>query len=415
MRLLLVTDAYPPLIGGANRSAQLLAKGMTDRGHVVSVATAWQAGLPSIEEDGRIKIHRVRDLTSRIPWISADPYVHIPPPFPDPEAVWRFKRIVRSFRPDIVHSYGWLSYSCAAALLGSHVPLLLSARDYGNVCAVRTLMHNGSICEGPQLGKCLSCSTRFYGAPKGVVAVAGVFTGRALLRRKTRRLHSVSGYVQQVMHRHLVGSRSKIAEVVIPNFRPEAEPAPPDQSILNCLPSQPFILYVGAFRQVKGIDLLLSAYARLTDRPPMVLVGTRAPDSPSSYPNEVTVLFDVPRDTVMAIWDRALYGVAPSRWPEPLGNVVHEGMSRGKAIIGTRPGGHEDMIANEKTGLLVPAGDEDALVAAMQRLINDPADAIAMGKNAFVRSRLFTSDIVMSQYEELYETTKRRQTHEFPR
>ena len=64
-----------------------------------------------------------------------------------------------------------------------------------------------------------------------------------------------------------------------------------------------------------------------------------------------------------------MFGVAPSLWPEPFGSVVHEGMSRGRALIGTTPGGHADMIEHGVTGLLVPAGDAAALREAMRSLI----------------------------------------------
>ena len=93
----------------------------------------------------------------------------------------------------------------------------------------------------------------------------------------------------------------------------------------------------------------------------MVLAGPLAPDTPESFPDGVTVLTSVPHPTVMAMWDRALFGVFPTKWPEALGNVVHEAMSRGRAVIGTRPGGHEDMIEDGETGLLVEAGNVEAL------------------------------------------------------
>ena len=75
----------------------------------------------------------------------------------------------------------------------------------------------------------------------------------------------------------------------------------------------------------------------------------------------------------MAMWERALFGVFPSKWPEPLATVVHEAMSNGRPVIGTTPGGHEDMIDDGETGFLVPGGDPDALAAAMARLIDDAA------------------------------------------
>ena len=105
-RVLLVTDAFAPMIGGADRAVGSVATELAARGHAVAVAAAWQPGLAAREMRDGIAVHRLRDLTSRIPWISADPYRHVPPPFPDPEAVVRFRRLIARFRPDLVHSYG---------------------------------------------------------------------------------------------------------------------------------------------------------------------------------------------------------------------------------------------------------------------------------------------------------------------
>ncbi len=68
----------------------------------------------------------------------------------------------------------------------------------------------------------------------------------------------------------------------------------------------------------------------------------------------------------MAAWDRAMFGVMPSLWPEPFGATVAEGMNRGKPVIGTTLGGHVDMIG-EDAGLLVPQGDVGALAAGDER------------------------------------------------
>ena len=57
-----------------------------------------------------------------------------------------------------------------------------------------------------------------------------------------------------------------------------------------------------------------------------------------------------------------------------------KGMSRGKAVIGTTPGGHTDMIVDGVTGLLVPPGDVDALRAAMQTLLDDPELCVRFGR-----------------------------------
>ena len=119
--------------------------------------------------------------------------------------------------------------------------------------------------------------------------------------------------------------------------------------------------------------------------------------------SDTVVLENVPHRAVMAAWERSLFGVIPSLWPEPLGSVVYEGMSRGKAMIGTAPGGHTDMIASGETGLLVPAGDVHALSEAMQALIDQPALRERLGRAARERARLFTASVAVPQFERVYQ------------
>ena len=87
----------------------------------------------------------------------------------------------------------------------------------------------------------------------------------------------------------------------------------------------------------------------------------------------------------------------PSVLPEALGNVVHEAMGRGRAMIGTKPGGHEDMIEDGESGLLVPAGDSAVLAAAMARLIDDPQLRERLGRAALGRACLFTPERVVPE------------------
>ncbi len=404
LRILLVSDAYPPIFGGATRAAQQLAQQLRARGHHVAVATAWQRGLPARENDGGVPVRRLRGLVSRAGFLSADPVRYTPPPFPDPELSLRLRRLITRFEPDLVHSYGWLTYSCLPALWRTGVPLVLAAREYANICPVRTLVRRTEEgdrpCSGPAWGKCMPCAAIFYGSPKGSIAVGSVLGQRRLLRRRIDALHSVSHFCEAMVRRYLLYDRDPPA-AVLPDFRDDDGGAP-DHAILARLPSRPFVLFVGSFRRIKGDQILLDAYRRLTDPPPLVMVGARSAEPLPELPPEVTALIDVPHATVMAIWDRALFGVCPSLAPEALGNTVHEGMSRGKAVIGTRPGGHEDMIEHEKTGVLVPRGDLDALTEALHRLLSDPGACERMGRLASVSAERFTAGLVAPAIERFF-------------
>ena len=59
-----------------------------------------------------------------------------------------------------------------------------------------------------------------------------------------------------------------------------------------------------------------------------------------------------------------------------------EGMAMGKAIITSRTTGQIDTIRDGENGLYVPPGDADALRAAIQRLLDNPAEAERMGAQA---------------------------------
>ncbi len=429
LKILLVSDHYPPFIGGAHRQSQLLGRELRRRGHAVSVATVWSGGLPEEEIDNGVRVFRLKQIRTAVRGLVRDRQQRHQPPFPDPVTIAGLRRVIKRVRPDIVHAYGWISYSVAAALLGSSIPLIISMRDYGYSCATRTLVHCGKeICAGPELAKCMNCAAHLYGTPKGWVAAVSLALGYPLLKRKVDGIHSISTYVQEISRRDFLKGRlageqadaHDVAEVIIPSFREDDAQRcygddPRIRPYIDRLPTDDYILYVGALRRVKGVNQLLAAYQGLNAPPPLVLVGTLESDSPREFPAGVTVLQNLPHDAVMAVWERCLFGVIPSLWPEPLGSVVYEGMSRGKAVIGTAPGGHTDMIDSGKTGLLVPAGDVPALTQAMNTLIEQPALRERFGKAAQERAWLFTASVAVPQFERFYQRLIDRAAGRAPR
>ena len=406
MRILLVSDYYPPFIGGAHRQTRLLATILQRRGHDVTVATPWSGGLPEFEDDS-VPVYRLRQLRTLLPSFARSPRQRHQPPFPDPVTVWQLRRLLRRVRPEIVHSYGWITYSVAAALTRGDVPLVISARDYAYSCPKRTLLHRGRPCSGPALGKCLPCSMQHFGMAKGAIAVLSILPAAPMVRRRVDGVHSVSTFVQHIVQRDFLRRPAQLPLAVIPSFLEatgagSVADAEELDRWLEPVGSRPFILFVGQLRLEKGITQLLDAYAALDDPPPLVMMGTVEPDTPRQLPAGATIIEDVPHAVVMGAWDRCLFGVLPSLWPEPLGSVVYEGMSRGKAVIGTRPGGHTDMIDDGENGLLVEAGDTRALRGAMQRLLEDEKLRARLGVAARQRAQAFTDELSVPRFEELY-------------
>jgi glycosyltransferase involved in cell wall biosynthesis len=404
-RILMASDFYRPFIGGAERQVEILSKQLHGRGYEMAVATMWHKGLPREEDDEGVALHRLSALSTRTARFSGDPGRRYHPPFPDPVMSLELRRLIRKFKPDLVHAHGWIAYSCAAALLGSDVPLLISVRDYGYTCATRTMLYNGTTCDGPSPLKCLGCASQKYGPLKASAAVAGVFTGRPLLTRKIVGAHSITSFVQSVTRRDLLHESrespgSLVPDFVIPSF---LELSGDKANLGSALPSKPYILFVGALQAHKGINVLLQAYERLEVKPPLVLIGTRWPDTPQ-FPPGVTVLENVPHAGVMAAWDRCLFGVVPSVWPEPLGVVSLEAMSRSKAVIGSAVGGITDIVVDGETGFLTEPGNVAELAARMAELIANPEERERFGQAGKVRIQLFTSESVLPRFERLYDS-----------
>jgi glycosyltransferase involved in cell wall biosynthesis len=64
---------------------------------------------------------------------------------------------------------------------------------------------------------------------------------------------------------------------------------------------------------------------------------------------------------------------------EPFGRVVVEGMATGRPVVAVNAGGVPEIIEDQQTGLLVPAGDASALAKAVQKLESDPVWAKKLG------------------------------------
>lgn len=80
-----------------------------------------------------------------------------------------------------------------------------------------------------------------------------------------------------------------------------------------------------------------------------------------------------------------LYVAASAKEGLPL--AVLEAMGAGLAVVATDVPGHRDVVRDGATGLLVPAGDERALAAAIETLMDDPERRGRMGRAGRERVR----------------------------
>jgi glycosyltransferase involved in cell wall biosynthesis len=396
----MITDFYWPFLGGVEQHVRTLCHALHARGHQVAVATLWHAGLAEREEDGGVRVYRLRGTMQRANWLFSDPKRPWSPPFPDPEITLGLRRIIEQEEPEIIHGHDWLARSVLPLKVMSRAKVVSSLHYYTLSCAKKNLMYHNAPCSGPGFTKCLGCGARHYGKIKGAATVFANWGMGVAERAATDLFVSVSQATA-------AGNRlpSHLPQEVIPNFLPNANMASPESlaPYIAQLPLGEFLLFVGDLRPIKGLDVLLTAYAGLPDAPPLVLIGKVWPDTPTELPPNTHILRSWPNFAVMEAWRRSTIALVPSVWPEPFGIVVIEALAGGSPVIGSRIGGIPEIVIDEESGILVPPGDAGALRAAMTRLLQDRELRERMGRAAKVRSMDFEARAVVPRIEAMYQ------------
>jgi glycosyltransferase involved in cell wall biosynthesis len=397
MRILMVAQSFSPIVGGEERIVEDLSHQLARRGHEVAVATLRQPlGEPPPREDG-VEVELLETAMSRVPGLAADPERAYAPPAPDPLTVRDLRRVIRDFRPDVVHAHNWLVHSYLPLDRRSGAAFVLSLHDYSLVCATKRFFYKGGVCSGPGARKCLAHSLSYYGAAKGMVAATGVALANPVLRRRVDMFLPVSEAV-----RELNGIDERVPHRVVPNLIGEMPPPPPaGEPRLRELPQEPYVLYFGDVTEDKGVGWLLEAHRELEGAPPLVLIGRQELEGAGEVPG-VLALERMPHPVAIEALRRAAFTVAPSLLPESFGIVALEAAAAGKPTIAADHGGLRDVVVDGETGFLVEPGNREGLRSALSRLCGDAELRARMGEAARRRAKLFGPDVVVPQFESAY-------------
>lgn len=305
----------------------------------------------------------------------------------DAGAMRRLSRLVRNLRPELIHAH--LAY---AAIWGS-----LIARRH-RVPFVASLhippSHAGGLRE--------SIRQRLM-----------VF----LLNRFSARVVVVSHALGHEWERSTSLDGSKIA-IVHNGIDLEPGPMETDGSIrqeLGIGSQASVIATVAVLRRDKGIDTLLRAAREVLDRRGdciLVVVG----DGPMSdewkrMANDLGISRSVRwtgfrRDVAAILAEADLFVLPTLRDAFP--TVLLEAFAAGVPVIASEVGGVPEIVEDERTGLLVPPGDEKALADAIDRALGDSSwrDRTAEAARTKVE-RDFSIDAWFNRLENLYSAVLR--------
>ncbi len=211
--------------------------------------------------------------------------------------------------------------------------------------------------------------------------------------------------------------------ILIPNgvpidaFSPDREVRQRVRRELGVEPQTLVFVHVGRFAAVKNHEMLVAAFAQLVGQQPLPtelwLVGDgelrkAVQHQVRALGIESRVRFLGVRSDIPDLLRAADVFVFPSRWEgNPLS--VMEAMAAGLPVIATAVGGVPELVEDGVSGILVPNEDHNALVGALQQLVQR-ADLRAQMAHAARRRAEERFDIrhTVAAYESLYESLLQR-------
>lgn len=331
-------------VGGLFRHVLDLAGEQAQRGHFVGIVA------DSTSADA-LTVRRLSDIAPKLRLgLSLIPMSR-QPGIGDGKALRRIVKLARALDLDVLHGHG-----AKGGAYARFAKAWLASRGGKRVKTFYT-PHGGALHYRP-------------GTPAG----AAFMTLERVMGRMTDGLIFESDFARRAYAR-LAGEGGAPRRVIPNGLRPEdfVSRTPADDAA--------DFLFIGELRQLKGVDVLLDALARIGAAQPVraVIVG----GGPDAEPFKAQAL-KLGLEALVSF-----PGAMPAADAFPLGRclvvpslaesfpyVVLEAGAAGKPLIATNVGGIPEIVAGTQTELIT-AGSVDALVAAMEGVLSDPDGALA--------------------------------------
>ncbi|MEM1127331.1 MAG: glycosyltransferase family 4 protein [Bacteroidota bacterium] len=390
MRILLMQD-IGSATGGAEIQLLALREGLRARGHEVRLMSS--------------RVHRVPGFPVLADYtcFGTDTKLQVLSQTFNPDAYLTLRRVLNTFRPDVVHVrlFLWQLSPTILPLLRS-VPSVYQAAMYKPICPLGTKqLPDGTPCTTPAGRVCLDqCLT-----PQTWAVLMLQLQLWKVWRDAFRATVVLSTAMKARMEADPLCPVTPLE--IIHNGVPERPMRPP-------LAGPPRVMYAGRLVPEKGIDVLMRAFAPVSQQLPTAelhIAGMGPEEEPLraladqlGIQDQVHWLGYLSRADLEAHFDQAWVQAVPSQWEEPFGNVGTEAHMRGTALVASRVGGQIDIVDEGTTGFLISPTDEAGWTQALLHLLSNRERAEAMGQAGRQRALAhFSEDRCVERFLALYE------------
>ncbi len=345
-------------MGGPALHVAYLTEGLQTRGYDTTLVAGslahGESSMSFVAEDLGVRIETVPQMHRDVS------------PLYDPLTVARLVKLIRTFRPHILHTHTAKAGTVgrvAAQLAGSAKPPIVVHTFHGHVLR----------------GYFNPATTAFYRKLEQEMA------------EHTTRLVAVSPEVRDDLVELGVAPAEKFSVIRLGIDLEQRSGASDRRAELRTLfgvPDDAFVVgWIGRMTGIKRVPDVLETFRSLRARgidARLCLVGD-GPDRAEA--EQLAHDLGIARDTLFIGYQRdvSAYYAFMDALLLPSGNegtpvVAIEALAAERPVVATRVGGVEDVVSDGVDGILCPVGDTEALADALERLARDPALRAEMGR-----------------------------------
>jgi glycosyltransferase involved in cell wall biosynthesis len=387
MKVLIFNTLYHPnIIGGAEKSVQLLAEELTKRDIEVTVISTHKYEDKILNING-VKVYYLhhrsnywgiesngKTVTEKIIWHAKDVY--------NRGFMYVLEEIFSKEKPDVIHTNNLTGFSIIPWLIAEkfNKPVIHTLRDYNLMCSKSSMYKKNKNCESI----CRECKIfsvfKKYSSNKYVDYLVG--NSNFMIES-----HKQKGFFKDV------NSKSIFNGISLKNKNSHSN-----------LYKKNIFFYMGRIDYTKGVRVLLDTFNDRSDVD--LLLAGRVYEKEIEeniknkvYSNNIKFLGYINPQEVLPSIDVL---VAPSLWHEPLPRVILEAYQHNKIVIGSNRGGIPECIADGETGFIFNPDEDKSLEKIIEYIVEKPMKINRMKKNIPNYLKQFDLNITVSEYIQIY-------------